>query len=60
MKWFEFEVWFKTLGLKDYYPFSKDQLKLAYIEGFNTCRDKWGGVDYEMTLAEFADNDDTK
>jgi hypothetical protein len=28
----------------------KDALEEAYIAGFNTCRDQWGGMNYKETL----------
>jgi hypothetical protein len=29
----------------------KEDLEIAFKAGFNACRDKWGGLDYEQTCA---------
>lgn len=47
----EFDSWFWTntvIGSTE--PFSKEDVEGAYIAGFNTCRDKWGGMDYKETV----------
>lgn len=45
-----FESWLNQEGNYSLHKTMKDALEEAYIAGFNTCRDKWGGMDYKETL----------
>lgn len=46
----EFDHWFNKEGDYTLHKTMKDALEEAYIAGFNTCRDKWGGMDYKETV----------
>ena len=45
-----FESWLNQEGNYALHKTMKDALEEAYVAGFNTCRDKWGGMDYKETL----------
>lgn len=46
----DFESWLNKPGEYALQKTYKDGLRQAYIAGFNACRDKWGGMDYDETL----------
>lgn len=45
-----FEYWWETYFCAPANGLMKEHMKQAYINGFNACRDKWSGLDYEETL----------
>ena len=49
----EFYDWWYKYPTPTYDPLSTEDIEAAYIAGWNACRDKWGGVDYDLTLKDF-------
>lgn len=50
--WFSFEEWWNKYEIRPYGPIETKDVEEAYIAGFNACRDKWGGLDYEQTIED--------
>jgi hypothetical protein len=45
-----FDYWWETYFCAPAHGLTKEHMKEAYVNGFNTCRDKWSGLDYEQTI----------
>ena len=45
-----FKQWWNDYVLLTNYELTSKELKDAYEAGWNACRDKWGGMEYEETL----------
>ena len=45
-----FEYWWETHFCAPSHVLMKEHMKEAYVTGFNTCGDKWSGLDYEETI----------
>ena len=47
-----FEDWWYKYTTTALFAGHNADVKAAYIAGFNACRDKWGGLDYQQTMED--------
>jgi len=45
-----FEEWWEEVFVVGQFVLTKEDMQRAYENGFNDCRDKWGGLTYKETL----------
>ena len=47
-----FEAWWEDYILLTNYELTTKDLRSCYEAGWNNCRDKWGGMEYEETTRD--------